>query len=169
MKSKRNKRWKLEKKRRRRTCMDRRRAQEHRRWRNHDRSWIFFFNGELLRKLLVMFPRSFTQRDRRRRVDRKHHRRRNHGRSSISCGGDSSFTFTLSLLFFRWRMKWREKSCGTLRLTAVFFGPSRTKPSGTGLFPRGPRYCGITDLRSKPVRHRFKPTYPAGQAFLWHS
>ncbi|KAF2562908.1 hypothetical protein F2Q70_00016533 [Brassica cretica] len=35
---------------------------------SHGRTWIFFFDGELLRKLLVMFPRSFTGGDRRRRV-----------------------------------------------------------------------------------------------------
>ena len=147
MKSKRNKRWKLEKKRRRRTCMDRRRAQEHRRWRNHDRSWIFFFNGELLRKLLVMFPRSFTQRDRRRRVDRKHHRRRNHGRSSISCGGDSSFTLALSLFCFSGgRSNEERRSCGTLGLTAVFFGPSHTKPIPHRSIPARP--ATLRDNRS---------------------
>ena len=129
MKSERNKRLKLERKRRRRTCMDCMRAQEHRRWRNHGRSWIFFFYGELLRKLLVMFPRSFTGGDRRRWIDRKHHRWRNHAQSSISCGGDSSFTLALSLFCFSGG-GWNEKrrSCGTLGLTAVFFGPSRTKP-----------------------------------------
>ncbi|KAL0685299.1 hypothetical protein Bca4012_052147 [Brassica carinata] len=89
---------------------------------------IFFFNGEFLRKLLVMFPRSFRVGDRRRRVDRKHHRRRNHSRSSISCGGDSTFTLALSFFFSGGRSSEERRSCRTLGLTAVFFGPSRTEP-----------------------------------------
>ena len=139
MKSERNKRLKLERKRRRRTCMDCMRAQEHRRWRNHGRSWIFFFYGELIRKLLVMFPRSFTGGDRRRRVDRKHHRWRNHGRSSISCGGDSSFTLALSLLFFRWRMKWKEKKLRDIRVNRGLFRPIPHKAHPSQVYSRKAR------------------------------
>ena len=132
--------------------MDRRRAQEHRRWRNHGRSWIFFFGGKLLRKLLVMAPRSFTGGDRRRIVDRKHHRPWN-----TVTGAPSHRIAFLSRTLFLSRFfgggtkgKWKIKVCGTPKKPQVVFGPSRFQPTPHKSLPASPA-CWVDKTEDRSV------------------
>ena len=133
--------------------MDRRRAQEHRRWRNHGRSWIFFFGGKLLRKLLVMAPRSFTGGDRRRIVDRKHHRPWN-----TVTGAPShriaflSHSLSLSLSFFQMEA---QKENGELGLR------DSTKPAGhpwpIPILAHPAQYPARKSRKKGPTKPRPKP------------